>query len=580
MSTTPATSVSPTLPQDMEKQNGSIDDVIREVSDYFNEKLKPGIKVLFLNLKSDYPDLSTYIIDGLIINATNDGIVIPVDRDNLAAIQQEMDFQLSGEVSDESAQAIGKKLGAQSIVSGSIMDFDGQFLLVVRAIGVEDAAIQGQFRKDLPQSPRLASLTKNKTTSVINMMPSESPINNTNSDNATDESISSPETPLLGPHVSIKSFAVQMGEILDNAENGGDYTIYVNNSPSIGPQTLSFNGLKITIRIEGVDTMQIITLSSTGALFTIESGVTLILGKNITLKGISGNNGSLVYVNSGGSLIMTENSIITGNTYDRIFSHVEDRGSGGVTVNGGSFIMKDKTVITGNFGSSAGGVVINGGTLVMEGKATVSGNQTIGQGYDGGGIKINGGRLTMKDNSAVTGNKAKGGGGVSVSAGGSFIMQNRATVSGNTAAEANYITGGGVENNGTFIMEGGIISNNNSSYQGGGVASYGNFTLKNGIISGNNSGDDGGGVYSSGTFTMSGGTISGNTSGGTGGGICIFRGTFTKTSGIIAGNDGDTNSPNTSTNQGAAIYSDNSHYRNATAGEGVNTSNRSFWLND
>ncbi|MDR0909500.1 MAG: CsgG/HfaB family protein [Spirochaetaceae bacterium] len=143
----------------------TLDDVIREVSDYLNERLTSGSKVVFLNFQSDYPDLSSYIIDGLIINAANDDVFVPVDRENLDLIQQEMNFQLSGEVSDESAQAIGKKLGAQTIVSGSITDLDGEYLLVVRAIGVEDAAIQGQFRKDLPHGARLVALTKNKVPS-------------------------------------------------------------------------------------------------------------------------------------------------------------------------------------------------------------------------------------------------------------------------------------------------------------------------------------------------------------------------------------------------------------------------------
>jgi hypothetical protein len=186
-----------TAPVETMANDVSIDDVIKEVSDYLNGKLQPGIKVLFLNLKSDYPDLSTYIIDGLIINATNDGVFIPVDRDNLAAIQKEMDFQLSGEVSDESAQAIGKKLGAQSIVSGSIMDFDGDYLLVVRAIGVEDAAIQGQFRKDLPQGARLTALTRSKSISNEIMPDNEPGANNSSSTNTNNTSNSSTPTAII-----------------------------------------------------------------------------------------------------------------------------------------------------------------------------------------------------------------------------------------------------------------------------------------------------------------------------------------------------------------------------------------------
>jgi WD40 repeat protein/TolB-like protein len=149
----------PAVP-DMSVASGidGLDAVIRMASDYLNEKLPGGIKLVFLNFQSEWPDLSKYVIDGLIENTVNDGVFRAVDRENLALIQQEMDFQLSGEVSDESAQAIGKKLGAQTIVSGAISQIGDSYRLRVRAIGVETAEIQGQFNRDIIASARLAAL--------------------------------------------------------------------------------------------------------------------------------------------------------------------------------------------------------------------------------------------------------------------------------------------------------------------------------------------------------------------------------------------------------------------------------------
>jgi len=45
-----------------------------------------------------------------------------VDRQQLDLIRAELNFQMSGEVSDESAQSIGQMLGVQSIMSGT--DYD------------------------------------------------------------------------------------------------------------------------------------------------------------------------------------------------------------------------------------------------------------------------------------------------------------------------------------------------------------------------------------------------------------------------------------------------------------------------
>ena len=111
-------------------------------------------------------------------------------------------------------------------------------------------------------------------------------------------------------------------------------------------------------------------------------------------------------------------------------------------------------------------------------------------------------------------------------------------------------TGGGVYNDGTFIVNGGKISvNTSSSFYGGGVhngviytmvdgvykAVKGNFTMNGGEISGN-TGSFGGGVFNHGVFTMEDGKISGNTAFFYGGGT-DNNGTFTMKGGIISGNN-------------------------------------------
>jgi len=138
-----------------------LDVEIRATSDYLNGRLAKGIKIIFLNFQSNCPAVSEYIIDGLIENTVNDGMFKAVDRQNLTLIQQEMNFQLSGEVSDESAQEIGKLLGAQTIVSGAITPIGSSYRLRVRAISVQSAEIQGQFNRDINKSRRLVELREN-----------------------------------------------------------------------------------------------------------------------------------------------------------------------------------------------------------------------------------------------------------------------------------------------------------------------------------------------------------------------------------------------------------------------------------
>ncbi|GHV22644.1 hypothetical protein FACS189494_09760 [Spirochaetia bacterium] len=119
-----------------------LDKVIKTTSAYLHSRIESGMKVVVLNWTSENATLSNYIIDELTALLVNDGSLIIVDRKNLELLQREMDFQLSGEISDETAQAVGKKLGAQSIISGYILPVADMFRFNVRAIEVESAKIQ------------------------------------------------------------------------------------------------------------------------------------------------------------------------------------------------------------------------------------------------------------------------------------------------------------------------------------------------------------------------------------------------------------------------------------------------------
>ncbi|MDR3301251.1 MAG: CsgG/HfaB family protein [Spirochaetaceae bacterium] len=139
-------------------EQDDLTDAIRAGSDELNKKIASGSKAAFLNFTSKSPELSEYIIEELINNGVNDGVFTVVDRQNLAAIQQEMDFQLSGEVSDSSAQSIGQKLGAQVIVSGSITLMGTSYNLRLRAISVESAAIVATYSKNFSYSALIRKL--------------------------------------------------------------------------------------------------------------------------------------------------------------------------------------------------------------------------------------------------------------------------------------------------------------------------------------------------------------------------------------------------------------------------------------
>jgi len=136
----------------------TLDDAIQNTMIYFQERIPTGAKVLVLNFSSESSGLSEYVVDELTARIVNGNVFIVVDRSNLNLLQAELNFQLSGDVSDETAVSVGRKLGAQNIMLGSIKPLGDIYRLQVRAIEVETARIQGMINFNVMQDPILAAL--------------------------------------------------------------------------------------------------------------------------------------------------------------------------------------------------------------------------------------------------------------------------------------------------------------------------------------------------------------------------------------------------------------------------------------
>jgi hypothetical protein len=140
-----------------------LDEAVKGSAAYLVERLSPGTKVAILNFSAD-PAVSNYVIEELTAFLVNDRKLIVVDRSELELLQREMDFQLSGEVSDESAQSIGQRLGAQTIISGSLSPIGAMWRMRIKALEVETAWIQGietyTVKKDAVLSSLLSTTPK------------------------------------------------------------------------------------------------------------------------------------------------------------------------------------------------------------------------------------------------------------------------------------------------------------------------------------------------------------------------------------------------------------------------------------
>ena len=126
-----------------------LDITIREVSNYLNNVIPHGSKIVILSIQSASESLSNYIIDELISNAVNDRVFTVVDRQQLDLIRAEQSFQFSGEVADDEALAIGRFFGAQTIVLGAVSSLGNRYRMTIRALDVQTATVQGQFNRNL-----------------------------------------------------------------------------------------------------------------------------------------------------------------------------------------------------------------------------------------------------------------------------------------------------------------------------------------------------------------------------------------------------------------------------------------------
>jgi TolB-like protein len=422
-------------------QQLTLDELVKRAAQAVEETLPQRTKVAILNFTSSSQTFSDHLIDELTGVLVTGRKITVVDRRNLALITQEMNLQLSGDVSDESAQAIGRMLGAQSIVSGTMTNMGTFYRIRIRVISVETAAIQTQVSLDLKNDAQVAFLLGG---SPANTQPPSSGGGATAVAGANEAA-----TPLTeGITVPGNTLAEKFTWLDRNADSHNTYILVVNANETIAPYAFNYSGaINITIALRGDGQNRTIRLRTNGNMFTINTNVTFILENNITLMGHSGNNGVIVYVN-GGAFKMRTGSTITGNI------RTNGDGSG--------------VYLSGNFEMTGG---------------TISNNTASGK---GGGVFVGDNRTFTFSGGAITGNTASRGGGVHVDniyPGGTLNMTG-GIISGNTASNR----GGGVNvESGTFTMRGGAITGNAAKEYGGGVYAGGTFHKTGGSITGYNS---------------------------------------------------------------------------------------------
>jgi len=119
----------------------TLDAAVRDGARHLQDRIPIGTRVAIVAVQGEDQDIGELVVRKLgevLVNA-NRFIVVERDSAALTAIDQEMDRHLNFYVSQETELSIGRQLGAEVIISGSMARAGQNWRLEVNAVTVETA---------------------------------------------------------------------------------------------------------------------------------------------------------------------------------------------------------------------------------------------------------------------------------------------------------------------------------------------------------------------------------------------------------------------------------------------------------
>jgi hypothetical protein len=124
-----------------------INEAVNRVCETLIYELPRKSTVAVLGISSRNRDMAVFTMDELEFLLVDSQEFEMVDRKTLDSVREEQNFQMSGEVSDDSAVNIGNMLGANIVITGSITGSGDTQRLTVKALDVKTAKIVTMARE-------------------------------------------------------------------------------------------------------------------------------------------------------------------------------------------------------------------------------------------------------------------------------------------------------------------------------------------------------------------------------------------------------------------------------------------------
>ena len=127
-----------------------------------------GSRIAITSFESANDNLSNFILEELTGAMFDRGIEV-ADRQNLAYIYQEFDFQMSGNVSDETIQSIGKILASQLVITGQLTNIGNTYRYQLNTVNVDKGtqeSITLEVRNDQAMKRMVTAIANQKTSTI------------------------------------------------------------------------------------------------------------------------------------------------------------------------------------------------------------------------------------------------------------------------------------------------------------------------------------------------------------------------------------------------------------------------------
>jgi len=191
-------------------QNVTLDQAVESSAKIIESRLPQGAKVAVLVFTSSAQSFSDYILDEIATAISAGRKIQVIDRQHTDAIRRELNIQMQGDVSDNEVRRVGHQLGAQYVVTGSLVDIGNAYRFRVAAIDVETAVREGSSSLNINiNDPQVVFL-------LTGQRPNQKGNTLNNTETKPSSSITSPTSinnPFIGKWKATKSFHSSTGDL-------------------------------------------------------------------------------------------------------------------------------------------------------------------------------------------------------------------------------------------------------------------------------------------------------------------------------------------------------------------------------